>query len=324
MMYMMPRFERMNIYSRHLYYRNYNSFGSKMPVVLIALLFIAAALSGCVGGERPAQPGTSTGLSNKGALVGLVYEKGNVSKGIGGASVILNSGAYSAATNANGGYKIDNIEPGSYAVAVEASGYIGQEESVSIGANREVRLNFEMTLAGMEGKYVMPLYMSGVSEADRQGVTKWALLLPFMPSKAEDDVTLTGSTVPLVGVAVGGWEVAGGAQAPAAIQGKATLNIWAKTALPALQVFFTAYLTVNGNRVQGEPTIVTATKDITGTDAVQFVGESDIPQFTLNQGDKIGIELWIGAATNLGGDQGVKVLCSTTAHPSGITLTALD
>ena len=293
----------------------------RMPVAILALLFIAAALSGCVGGERP---GTSSGLSDKGALVGLVYENGNISKGIEGASIVLNSSAYSTATNANGGYKIDNIEPGSYAVSVEAPGYIGQEESVSIGANREVRLNFEMTLVGMEGKYVMPLYMSGASAADQQGVTQWGTLLPFLSTEADDGVTATSATVPFAGTAVGGWQVIGGAQEPTTISGKATMNIWAKTTLPALQVFFTAYLTVNGNRVQGEPTIVTATKNMTGTDAVQFSGESDIPQFTLNPGDKLGIELWIGAAINTGGDQGVKVLCGTTVHPSGITLTALE
>ena len=293
----------------------------RKTILLVCAILAAALFSGCVGSER----GETSDLLSKGALQGIVFDKWDPSKYIQDASIHLDRGDYAATSNQNGIYFIDSIEPGEYLVTAEAAGYMPQTSRITIKKATESHINFDMTPTELQGKKLLQMYLSGESSADPiQGVTQWGALLLTLPAKADDDVTATGVITP-IGSIIGGWEYAVSFESPAKISGKAVFKIWAGTTLPVVSTYFEARITINGEELgtPGLPSdyaVRTETKDMLGTEAVQFNGTVEIPEIVVNAGDKIGIAVYAYSVASLG-PIGIQALCGSVLHPSSIALT---
>ncbi len=294
--------------------------------MLIIGLFAFGAFAGCIGGDNGGEDQISP---DKGRICGTITnETGSL---VAGAVIILVDTYFEAVSDENGEYEIVDVDPGNYTMEIRLEGYITASGiSIKVVGGESTLQDVVLTSgSSVPSKYKLALYLDGASGATPAGVDTWAQLLLDPPTDTEDDVTTyVGANVALLGTAVGGWEVPQPFGKAVDVKGAATISLWAQATTPAVQVSFMAFFTVNGVQVPTEDLvtpycITTETKDLTGTDPVEFKGEAGIPTIELGASDKLGIEVWIYAVENVG-EMGTNVLCGSIDHPSNVTVTLKD
>jgi len=89
-----------------------------------------------------------------GRMSGVVKEKGS-GELLAGANVYLVGTSYGAAADVNGFYLIRAIKPGNYTVRITYLGFQDLEQEIVIKENEDLKLNFELEFAGIEGEEVL-------------------------------------------------------------------------------------------------------------------------------------------------------------------------
>lgn len=110
---------------------------SSMRVWLVALVVLAAPLTGCLGGDEAAQGADqrldrATVTDKTGGIEGVVTDP--AVQPVEGADVTLVEANRSSTTQADGSYAISSVEPGEHTLRVTADGFLSQETTVDVVA----------------------------------------------------------------------------------------------------------------------------------------------------------------------------------------------
>lgn len=109
---------------------------SKLRLVCYIVLIAIGLLSGFM-------VGTSSAQQRLGTIVGTVVEEGTNNPLL-GANVVIKGTRLGAATDANGEYRIVRVPAGTYEVEISFISYKTQTKGVTVLANQEVTVNFEL------------------------------------------------------------------------------------------------------------------------------------------------------------------------------------
>jgi hypothetical protein len=131
--------------------------------VATLLTLLTVLFAGCAGGDAgapkegsPAAPATvqanAEAIPDAGTIRGSVVDE--TLAPIVGAQVALLDQELQASTDENGSFQFGNLVPGDYQVAAAALGYSSGVKPVSIAANEEVAVQFQLTQ--IEANYVEP------------------------------------------------------------------------------------------------------------------------------------------------------------------------
>jgi len=116
----------------------------KKEAILIVILLVAVAFAGCTGGEK-------TKATGKGVIFGAVKDIDR--NPIEWATITLVEPYLTAETDENGGYRIEDIKPGTYTITAEKEGCITAERSVNIIADKELEVIFLLYTKGQEEQF---------------------------------------------------------------------------------------------------------------------------------------------------------------------------
>lgn len=183
----------------------------RRPGILIAALFVAAALAGCsdggsanVGGPGPQPSVTVAPDKGLGAIVGVVVDSSIVP--VEGATVALAGRDATTKTTAEGAFVFDDLEPGPYFVKATKPGYKEIQQSVEVVADVKnppvVKMLLEADPEGSpffeEFSFTGFIECSAGVQADGVGHVFWSLcseepMSEYNNDKFDDIVELAGT-----------------------------------------------------------------------------------------------------------------------------------
>ena len=114
---------------------------------------------------------TTTIMASTGSIQGKITDS-QTGEALLGANVLLSGTSIGAATNLDGNYVIQHVEPGTYSVVASYLGYVSKKEKIIVKDGQHVELNFQLKAASLKGETVtVTAQASGQTQAINQKLT---------------------------------------------------------------------------------------------------------------------------------------------------------